>query len=163
MLKPVFLLAAALAAAPLANAQGAVSCNDVADTLDAAAFDFEDIIGEEVDEYIFSSELTLPGANACTLQLDWDSIMFCLWNHASEASARSAYDQLTAIVGNCLAGWSTESVFDDPDVPATALMYNFRSGAGDFADMEVMLHMDRYEEDGVVGYEVWYELAYYLL
>jgi hypothetical protein len=90
-----------------------------------------------------------------------DSVLFCLWNQPDEASARAAYDQLTATVGGCLAGWSTESLLEEPPVPETALLHSFRSGSGDFADMEVMVHMDRFEGDGEATYEVWYELAYY--
>ena len=55
-------------------------------------------LGEEVDDFVYESELRLPGSSACTLQLDWDSILFCLWNHPSEASARAAYTQLSATV-----------------------------------------------------------------
>lgn len=159
--KPALLLAAALAAAPLAHAQAAVSCSDVEDTLVEAMFDFEDVVGEQIDEFVFDSDLTLPGASACTLQLDMDSVLFCLWNHDSEASARLAYNQLSATVSACLPSWSTDSVLDEAPIPQTALAYSLRSGSGDFADMEVMVHLDRYEGDGQVTYEVWYELAYY--
>lgn len=160
--KPAFLLAAALAAAPIAHAQTGISCSDISSTLDAAVEDFADVTGEEVDDFVYESELRLPGSSACTLQLDWDSILFCLWNHPSEASARAAYTQLSATVTSCLASWKRAPLYDEAPVPETAVEHVVLSGDGEFADMEVLVHLDRYEQDGSVTWEVWYELAYYL-
>jgi hypothetical protein len=152
---------ALLAFAPVAHAQ--VSCEDISETLDEALYDFDGIIGEEIEDDFYESDLWLPDATDCTVLLDWDAIYYCFWSHGSEAEARAAYADLTNVVAACLPDWKPESMLDETTAPETAVAYSVRSGSGEYQDIEVLVHLDRFEDGGQVTWEVWYELAYYLI
>jgi hypothetical protein len=163
-------IAAACAAAtflwsPIAQAQAAVACADIEQTLIEALDDFTGIEGEDLGDGIYASTLKLPGARDCALQVDFDAFLYCWWSHPDEASARAAYDTLGATVSACLPAWLPEPLLDEVEAPDTAIAYRVFSADDDsaFIDMEILLHWSRVtSEQGVVSYEVWYELAYYL-
>ena len=154
-------VAACLVLAPVAQAQ--VSCADVQRTVELARADFEDIIGEELEDFSYAATFEMPGATACTIAVEWDSLYQCLWVHGSEAEARATFDSVSGVVNACLNAWKPEGVMDVLPLPDTAVVHTVRSGSGDYQDMEVLVHLNRYEEDNNVDWEVWYEVIYYLV
>ena len=150
-----------LALAPAAYAQG--SCSDITRTVNEARSDFVSITGEELADFSYAATFEMPNASACTISVEWDSLYQCLWVHETESAARTTFDALTSTAASCLAGWKTESVLDELPLPETAVAHLVRSGADDFQDIEVLIHLNRYEEQGQVDWEVWYEVYYYLL
>jgi hypothetical protein len=62
----------ALALAPAAHAQ--VTCSDVSRITAYAADDFDDIIGDEVDDDYYKATYSVAGAAECTLDFGWDSV-----------------------------------------------------------------------------------------
>ena len=154
-------VAACLVLAPVANAQ--VSCADVQRTVESARADFEDIIGEELEDFSFASSFEMPGATACTIAVEWDALYQCLWVHSSEAEARATFESVSGVVNSCLSSWKPEGAMDELPLPDTAVVHTVRSGSGDYQDMEVLVHLNRYEEAGEVDWEVWYEVIYYLI
>lgn len=107
--------AAALAAftiAPVAQAQA--SCEDLAAVVEAAEFDFEDVLGEEIDDDLYESTLVLSGARECTVSYDWDSAYLCIWETSDEASARRMVDTQLATLRACLNdAWDESAIADD--------------------------------------------------
>jgi hypothetical protein len=154
-------MAASLALAPVAHAQA--SCSDISRTVDAALSDFDEFVEEELEDFSYATSFEMPGASACTIALEWDSLYQCLWVHGSESEAWATYNALTGTASSCLAGWSSEGVLDELPLPETAIAHMVRSGSGNYADMEVLIHLNRYEQDGRLDWEVWYEVIYYLL
>jgi hypothetical protein len=154
-------VAACLVLAPVAQAQ--VSCADIQRTVDSARADFDDIIGEELEDFSYATSFEMPGSTACTIAVEWDSLYQCLWVHSTEAEARATFDTLSGQLSSCLGSWKPEGAMDELPLPDTAVAHAVRSGAGDYQDMEVLVHLNRYEEDGKLDWEVWYEVIYYLV
>lgn len=153
--------AACLALAPVAQAQ--VSCADMQRTVYAALLDFDDIIGEELDDFSFATTFELPGATSCTIAAEWDSLYQCLWVHDSREAAEATFSTIAGTAAACFPAWSPKGVLDDLPLPDTAVMHAVRSGSGEYQDMEVLIHLNRFEEAGQIDWEVWYEVIYYLL
>ncbi len=154
-------VAACLVLAPVAQAQ--VSCADIQLTVDAARADFEDIIGEELEDFSFATSFEMPGSTACTIAVEWDALYQCLWVHGSEAEARATFNALSGTLSSCLSAWKPEGVMEQLPLPDTAIAHAVRSGSGEYQDMEVLVHLNRYEEEGRLDWEVWYEVIYYLV
>jgi hypothetical protein len=159
--KSAVAVAACLALAPVAQAQ--VACADIDLTVNAALEDFEPILGEELDDFNYATSFEMPGASACTIAVEWDALYQCLWVYGSEAEARATYNALTGVAASCLSDWKPEGVLEDLPLPETAVAHMVRSGAGDYLDMEVLIHLNRFEEQSDVTWEIWYEVIYYLL
>lgn len=154
-------LAAGLALLPVAQAQ--VSCANIEFTVNAGLEEFDEIVGEELEDFSYATTFEMPGSTACTIAMEWDALYQCLWLHDSREEAEATYNALTSVAGSCLAGWKDKGVMDTLPLPETAVAHMVRSGEGDYQDMEVLIHLNRYEEQGVVDWEVWYEVIYYLL
>jgi hypothetical protein len=148
--------------APGAAAQ--VTCAEIKTVIAAAEDDFEAFEGEEVDDDVYKSTYTLPGAENCTLDYSFDSIFECLFVHNSLASAQSAMNAHAASIAACLPAWATSPL--TPDAQATDGLRRvqgvFYSGAGNQDDLEWAVYIQEHTFDGGQDWHVWVGLAYLL-
>lgn len=150
----------ALALAPVAHAQ--VTCSEMIRVTDYSKDDFDDILGEEIDDEFYEATYTLAGATECTLDFGWDSVYACLWVYDSYSAAYSAYGSQRAAVASCLPGWSTDAM--TPAAFATdgyrTLEGTFYNGAGVNADYEWGVYVEEHTSSNGTDWHVSVGLAY---
>jgi hypothetical protein len=151
-----------LGIAPCAAAQ--VTCAEIKTVTTAAEDDFGAFEGEEIDDDIYKSTYSLPGAQSCTLDFEFDSIFSCMFVYDNLASAQSAMNAHAASVAACLPAWSTKALTPDP--PATsgtrALQGTFYAGPGAQDDLEWGVFIEEHTFDGGQDWHVTVGLAYLL-
>ncbi len=157
----MLVAAAALAGvvfAPIAQAQA--SCEDIANILAAAESDFEDVLGDEIDDELFESTLVLAGARECTVAYDWDSAYLCVWQTPDEASAKRMVDTQLATLRACLTGdWREEALPESSDKWRLIAGSNFKLSIGD-EELVFVARADATREEDPTIYEVELSLTY---
>lgn len=149
----------ALALAPAAHAQ--VTCSEMGRVAEYSKDDFDDIIGEEVDDDYYKATYAFSGAAECTLDFGWDSVYSCLWAYDNYAAANTALYAQRSAVSACLPGWNPEAL-----VPSTAangyrtIEGTYYVGAGSNSDYEWGVFLEEHTFDGGTDWHVVVGLAY---
>jgi hypothetical protein len=152
-----------LTLAPAAYAQ--VTCSEVSRLLSEVESDFENISGEEIDDYLFEATFSISGAYDCQVDLDWDSVYFCEWQYTSYSAAAAAMSSHAAALGYCLSGWKSGSMTADTAADEEGyrtLGGTFWAGTGAYEDMEWDVELEEHTDSNGTHYHVWIGLIYYL-
>jgi hypothetical protein len=154
-----------LSLAPVAYAQ--ISCSDVNRLIEESDVDFEDIAGEEIDDYLYRATFRIAGANSCEVDLDFDAVYYCDWQYQSYGDASAALSSQVAALGYCLSssGWSapkslkTDSAADSDGYRTIAGTY--WEGTGSNLDLEWAVELEEHRDSNGMHYHLWIDLVYY--
>jgi hypothetical protein len=150
----------ALALAPAAHAQ--VSCSEISSVTGYSKDEFDDIIGEEVDDDYYKATYSISGATECTLDFGWDSVYQCIWVYNSQSAASAAYHAQRGAVAACLPGWTADPM--TPSATATdgyrTLEGVFYAGAGSNVDLEWGVFLEEHTSTNGTDWHVAVGLAY---
>jgi len=152
--------AAAIGLLPIAQAQ--VACGGFAQLVELAWDDFEEIIGDEVEDGIFEADHLFDGADHCTVTLDVFAEYACLFVYPTEAEGSSGYASARVAFDSCLAAWARENVeADGSDTTFTAIRSQVASGRDELADLEWYLTFERHNRPEGPDWHVVLALTYF--
>ncbi|MDP3494539.1 MAG: hypothetical protein Q8R82_15620 [Hyphomonadaceae bacterium] len=160
-MKPAFIAAAALAIAPMAEAQAA--CAEIERINAASLKDFDDLTGAGIDDYVYTATLKLPNAAGCVIEIDLEVIYSCVWNFAAREEAERAYATQAAAMAPCLEGWDFMTLQGNSQMRTGVTMVsgvNY-AGSGKFEGAEWQLSLNQYDSGSVAPYRLWIEMILY--
>ena len=150
----------ALALAPAAHAQ--VTCSEMSRVTEYSKDEFDDILGDEVDDDYYKATYSFSGATECTLDFGWDSVYQCIWVYNNQAAASAAYHAQRGAVAACLPGWSVDQM--TPDAAAKdsyrTLEGVFHVGADSNSDLEWGVFLEEHTAANGTDWHVAVGLAY---
>lgn len=159
--KQILVVCAGLLLAPAAMAQA--TCDDIKLVTEESSADFEDILGEEIDEEFYEAALTMTGTDDCTVEYWEESYYTCTWSYRNQADATAVYDNLASTAKACLPEWKLKSLDAGNSSSAgirrlSGLLF---TNSMKYEDLEWSFTLKEHTVDGSVHYDVEAELVYF--
>jgi hypothetical protein len=144
-MKAVLAVAAALAIAPVAQAQ-ASGCPLLQGIVDGAAAGFPELRGEELSEDWFESTLYMTGADECSVNTGDSNLFYCVWGFDTPEAANSLATALSDAGKECLAGWALEDTGGSKSSNNLTISKGLNlSGVGGHAGTRVLVFAESFE------------------